>query len=339
MTASTLTTTLKLRAFAGDADLPAMAAIAQRCNAADQVDERPSVDSLTAWAHNLVNTDPAEDILLAEVSGRLVGYQYTSWRQEDTGSFIYTLAGYVDPDWRRQGLGTVLAARGEARLRALAATHLGDAPRFFQTFTAATRVGKVALFERRGYQPERHFYEMLRTNLDDLPPAPTGPQFGMGVPAGFELRPADRHNRPLLHTIWEASEEAFRDHWGNRQSSENDFQRLLDQPETDPDLWQVAWDTAANQVAGVSMNIVLTDENAAFGRRRGWVDDLSVRRPYRQQGLGRALLLNSLYALRARGLTEVGLGVDAENLTGALRLYESAGFKTFQHSVALRKPL
>lgn len=331
MTASTLTTTLKLRPFAGDADLPAMAAIAQRCNAADQVDERPTVDTLAAWTHNLVNTDPAEDILLAEVSGRLVGYQHTSWQREDAGSFIYQLAGFVDPDWRRQGLGSVLVERGEARLRAVAATHLGDAPRCFQTFTAATRVGKVALFERRGYQPERHFYEMLRTGLHDLPPAP--------MPPGLELRPADRHNRPLLRAIWEASEEAFRDHWGSRPVTEQDFQRLLDQPNTDPDLWQVAWDTATNQIAGVSMNIVLTDENAAFGRQRGWVDDLSVRRPYRRQGLGRALLLRSLYALRARGMAEVGLGVDAQNPTGALRLYESVGFQTFQHSLALRKPL
>lgn len=101
--------------------------------------------------------------------------------------------------------------------------------------------------------------------------------------------------------------------------TEQNFQRLLDQPGTDPDLWQVAWDTATNQIAGVSMDMIPADENAAFGRRRGWVDDLSVRRPYRRRGLGRALLLNSLYALRARGLTE-GVGVDAENPTGALRL-------------------
>ncbi len=339
MTASTLTTTLKLRPFAGDADLPAMAAVAQRCNEADQVDERPTVESLAAWTHNLVNTDPAEDIVLAEVSGRLVGYQHTSWRHEDAGSFIYQLAGFVDPPWRRQGLGTVLVERGEARLRAVAAQQLSDAPRLFQTFTATSRVGKVALFERRGYQPERHFYEMLRTDLHDLPPAPTGPQFGMGVPPGLELRSVDRHNRPLLRAIWEASEEAFRDHWGSREVSDQDFHRLLDQPDTDPDLWQVAWDTATNQIAGVSINSIPADENAAFGRKRGWVEDLSVRRPYRRQGLGRALLLNSLLALRARGLTEVGLGVDAQNPTGALQLYESLGFQTFLHSVALRQPL
>ncbi len=331
MTASTLVTDVVIRPIAGEADLPALAAVAQRCNQADQVDERPTVESLTAWFRHLVNTDPQEDILLAEVGGRLAGYQYTAWRLEGTGTYVYNLAGYVDPDFRRQGLGATLVERGEARLRAVAALHPAEAPRAFQSFTADTRVGKVALFERRGYVPVRHFYEMLHTGLDALPPAP--------LPLGLELRPVDRHDRALLHTIWQASEEAFRDHWGNSEADDAQFLRLMDSPDTDPDLWQVAWDTVTNEVAGVSMNMIPAAENSEHGHQRGWVEDLSVRRPYRRRGLGRALLLNSLHALRARGLTDVALGVDAENPTGALGLYESVGFKTFQHSLALRKPL
>jgi mycothiol synthase len=326
-----LASQLVIRPIAGEAELPAMAAIAQRCNAADQVDERPTTDTLLAWFRHLVNTDPAEDILLAEVGGVLAGYQYTSWRAEGDGGYRYALAGYVDPAWRRQGLGAALVARGEARLRAVAATHPGAGPRFFQTFTSTTRVGKAALFERRGYHIERHFYDMLRTGLDVLPLAP--------LPSGLALRPVDRNDRALLRTIWDANEEAFRDHWGYAQLGDDDFLRLLDDPETDPDLWQVAWDVATNQVAGVSLNTIPAAENAASGRQRGWVNDLSVRRPYRGRGLGRALLVNSLAVLRARGLTEVGLGVDAQNATGALHLYESVGFQVTQHSVALRKPL
>jgi len=331
MTAPTLTTELVIRPIAGEADLPALAAIAQRCNQADQVEEVVTVAGLTAWLRHLVNTDPQADILLAEVAGQLVGYQFTAWRHETGGAYLYNLSGYLDPDYRRQGLGTALVERGEARLRAVAALHPAETPRSFQTFTGTTRLGKLALFERRGYHTERHFYEMLNSRLDALPPAP--------LPPGVELRPVDRNDQPLLHTIWEASEEAFRDHWGSSEHTDEEFLRLMESPETEPDLWQVAWDTATGQVAGVSINSIPAAENAAHGRWRGWVDDLSVRRPYRRRGLGRALLLNSLHALRARGLTEVGLGVDAENPTGALGLYESVGFKTFQHSVALRKPL
>jgi ribosomal protein S18 acetylase RimI-like enzyme len=148
------------------------------------------------------------------------------------------------------------------------------------------------------------------------------------VPAG---------DRAVLHQIWDANEEAFRDHWGFTQLGETDFNRLLESPNFDPSLWRVAWDTANNAVAGVTINTIPVAGNALHHRKLGWVDDLSVGRAYRKRGLGRALLVNSLLAFRERGLTTAGLGVDTENLSGALRLYEAVGFKAEKHAVALRK--
>lgn len=57
----------------------------------------------------------------------------------------------------------------------------------------------------------------------------------------------------------------------------------------------------------------------------GWVNILGVRRPWRQRGLGLALLLHAFDAFRTLNRRRVGLGVDAQNLTGATRLYEKAG--------------
>ena len=57
----------------------------------------------------------------------------------------------------------------------------------------------------------------------------------------------------------------------------------------------------------------------------GWVGSLGVRRKWRKQGLGMALLLHSFGEFYKRGETVVGLGVDASNPTGATRLYERAG--------------
>jgi ribosomal protein S18 acetylase RimI-like enzyme len=50
-----------------------------------------------------------------------------------------------------------------------------------------------------------------------------------------------------------------------------------------------------------------------------------VRRPWRKRGLGLALLRVAFREFHGRGYHKVGLGVDAENMTGALRLYEKAG--------------
>ena len=57
----------------------------------------------------------------------------------------------------------------------------------------------------------------------------------------------------------------------------------------------------------------------------GWVNILGVRREWRKRGIGLALLQHSFGEFYRRGKRKVGLGVDAENLTGALKLYEQAG--------------
>ncbi len=58
----------------------------------------------------------------------------------------------------------------------------------------------------------------------------------------------------------------------------------------------------------------------------GWVKDIAVRENERGRGLGTALLRHAFREYSARGANRVGLKVDANNPTGALRLYESVGF-------------
>ena len=52
---------------------------------------------------------------------------------------------------------------------------------------------------------------------------------------------------------------------------------------------------------------------------------LAVRRPWRGRGLGLGLLRWSFGALAGVGMHRAALSVDAENTTGAVRLYERAG--------------
>lgn len=66
---------------------------------------------------------------------------------------------------------------------------------------------------------------------------------------------------------------------------------------------------------------------------------LFVSRPWRGRGLGRALLLESLRLFKSRGYAKAGLSVDSENSSGALRLYESVGFRVRWQLTAYRKPM
>jgi ribosomal protein S18 acetylase RimI-like enzyme len=76
-----------------------------------------------------------------------------------------------------------------------------------------------------------------------------------------------------------------------------------------------------NEVVGTS----LCRKNSYDNPDVGWVNTLGVRRAWRKRGIGLALLRHSFGELYRRGKRMAGLGVDAENLTGALRLYENAG--------------
>jgi mycothiol synthase len=119
--------------------------------------------------------------------------------------------------------------------------------------------------------------------------------------------------------------------------AEEDYQKWLGEDEFQPDIWKVAWDVETNQVAGMVLGFILAEQNAKFHRRRGWTEDICVRRPWRRRGLARALIADSLRELRARGMTEAALGVDTENQTGALRLYESLGFRVVKRNTIYRK--
>ncbi|MER3487687.1 MAG: hypothetical protein C4307_02585, partial [Chloroflexota bacterium] len=183
-----------------------------------------------------------------------------------------------------------------------------------------------ALVEGAGFRPVRWFFEMVRPNLDDLP--------SVELPAGLELRPA---TPATARRIIEADAEAFRDHWGHTELTEEEVRSVLDDPETDLALWQVAWD--GNEVAGAVIVLVRESENRCLGRRRGWLDSVGVRRPWRRRGLATALMVRAMETLRARGLEEAVLGVDADNPSGALGLYERLGFRRTMRFAVYRRPL
>jgi ribosomal protein S18 acetylase RimI-like enzyme len=93
----------------------------------------------------------------------------------------------------------------------------------------------------------------------------------------------------------------------------------MEYEEFDPTLLFLAMD--GDEIAGVN----ICRPHAYNDREVGWVGTLGVRRPWRKQGIGLALLRHSFNEFYRRGYRKVGLGVDAQNLTGALHLYETAG--------------
>jgi mycothiol synthase len=304
------------------ADYAAMAEVMTEACIADAIPWAPSGDNLAAFMEHDPTSDVRSDVILAEVDGELVAWAQASRAMRD-GEWVHDLAGWVAPPWRRRGLGRTLLSANIARAREVARESPSE-PAVLSVSAEDTETGARAMLAQSGFRPVRWF-QLMRRRLDQ--PIPELP-----IPDGLEVRPVRRQE---LRTIHEAENEAFRDHWGHREETDDDLQQRLAQPELDTSLWQVAW--AGDEVAGVVQNWIWRAENERLGVQRGWLERVSVRRPWRRRGLARALIARSLELLRDRGMDDAMLGVDSDNPQGALGLYESLGFVLDTRSESYRR--
>lgn len=167
---------------------------------------------------------------------------------------------------------------------------------------------------RHGMKPVRNSYRM-RIDFDAPPAAPQ-------IPEGIHIRPIIAGQEEILAI--RTAYDAFRDHWGFVEQPFEEYanlwmHHLKNDPDYDPSLYFIALD--GQEIAGVSLCYPKIEETPGMA----WVGTLGVLRPWRKRGLGLALLLHSFQEFYRRGIRCAGLSVDAENLTGALRLYEKAG--------------
>jgi len=316
---------LRARFFADASDYEGLAALFGAANQADQVPWFPSAQNIELEMGGGDGADPVNDIVLVEVDGRLVAGTGLERLLRD-GTPTYDMWGAVDPAFRRRGLGTALLRWTMDHARRRASREDPHTIVHVRSFSEDTEAGHRALLSAAGFEAVRHFFLMLRTGLDDVPDAP--------LPEGLEIRPV---REDQWRTIFEAENEAFRDHWGHREMTDSDFRRTYSADELDTDLWVVAWDGL--QVAGVVQTWVRPEENERLGVKRGWLDHISVRRPWRRRGLARAMTAASLVKLHEHGMAEAMLGVDSENPNGALGLYEGLGFAIYSRATAFERTL
>ncbi|MEO5951655.1 MAG: GNAT family N-acetyltransferase [Chloroflexia bacterium] len=319
---------LRFRRFQGMEDIPAMVGVLNLTDPADGSDRVATIESLTKTYENLRNSDAANDVVMIEVNGELIGYTRDLWHVELDGSRMYSHFGFLIPEWRDKGIGAAMIKHNEAHLLELAATHADTGPRWYNTGTLNNQDSLRRLLENEGYEKVRYGYEMVRPDLENIP--------DISMPEGLEVRPARPEDFPA---IWEAEIEAFRDHWGSEAPEEGDYERWKNDVMFQPEIWKVAWDKNTNEVAGMVRGFIEHDENQHHNRKRGYTEYISVRRPWRRIGLAKALMARSMQLQKELGMTETALGLDAQNPNGALDLYKSMGFMVTRTDISYRKPM
>ena len=263
------------------------------------------------------NFDPAQDVYFVfNPQNKLVGY-CEAWTIGGlpVHPFIW---GVVDVDFQNLGIGTHMLEWAENRVRHVLEKVPADirvAP--LAGFPSTIRNAK-ALLENNGWVYLRSNYTM-RLDLDSALPIPE-------YPTKITIT---TYQPDMAESIYRAMDESFRDHFGHvEQPFESAFARfqktMVEDPLFDASLWLLAMD--GDQIAG----ICLCRKEAWDDPECGYVSILGVRRPWRKKGLGLALLLEAFGEFHRRGYRKVSLGVDAYNITGALRLYEKAGMKVIR---------
>ncbi|MHA7154990.1 GNAT family N-acetyltransferase [Arthrobacter sp. TMN-50] len=284
----------------------------------DWIEERADLEQILESS----KTDPAKDTLLGFDGGgvpRAVG----AIRRNPGSTVIHSMGG-VDPAWRGKGIGAALYAWQAGRASRCLADDDDDADAddggapagVLRTYAEERVPSQLALMEATGNTVVRYFTEMTRSLEAEIPVVEINP--GLQIVTFTDQ---------LSEAVRLAHNEAFQDHWGSEPRDEESWRHTVTHPEFRPEWSLAVVDEATGEVAAYQLASFDSASRELLGHTEGYTDLLGVRRNWRGLRLAPALLAEAMRRFKADGMEHAGLGVDTENPSGALGLYERLGYE------------
>ena len=317
---------LRWRGLTAD-DVPAWAALLAAVEAVDRTGENFDVDDLLEELAD-PNLDMAQDTVAAfDDDGVMVAYGLVRSAELVGESDRYDLEGCVHPDHRGRGLGRAVLDRNADRAARLHRRRHPDLSGEAFLRLHDGNADAVALARAAGMEPVRYWYDMARDLT--VPPEPAPLADGLRV-IGYDAE--------LDDAVRVARNETFADHWGCVERTESDWRQWFTGSRAfRPAISLLALD--GDEIAGFLLSYVYDADVVVSGVSEAWIGQIGTRRPWRGRGVASALLTRALVVYAAAGHQRAALGVDTGNPTGALGLYERAGFTPTECWTSYARPL
>lgn len=319
---------------ASDDDVQGWWDLLDRAAVADHPQWRYSVGDLHDELH-AEGQDPAlHSVVGLDADGVVRAVAQVGLRAGDVEHLRLLVDGIVDPAWRGRGVGSGLLAWGEAVATDRAADRradLGPVPAAVQCWVEEHRRDFSDLCAARGMTVERWFHTM-RQPLTTVPAT-------VDVPAGYRLVGLDEVAGTDGWAAFDdalrlAHNETFADHWGSQPCTVSHWATFVTGGRDFRPDWSVVALDASGEIAAYALVHAHEQDWAGLGFSQADLGNLGVRRPHRGAGLARALLRAVAARAHASGMAAVSLEVDSENPSGAVGLYERAGYRT-EHRAAV----
>ena len=282
------------------------------------------------WPKRYFNA-PENTVVVTTPQEKVVGY--LALEAEHPG-VVLEVRGAVHPSFRGQGIGQTLLQWAERKahvrsLRAPAGTQVS-----LQTNLQGNDHSSRALVTKAGFVPVRR-WSQFEISLTQQPAPPEWPK-------GIQVRELNPYRD--WPTVGAAMLEAYRDHWGHisaqfpepPHSLEDELVEAATFFDDDPYFNTHGLCFVASQngeVVGSCIGAARTVE----WQDSGQIGSVSVRRPWRRQGVATALLQHAFGAYFRRGINRVVAECDADSFTGAHKLFAARGMTPFRHTDVYEK--
>ena len=254
-----------------------------------------------------------------------------TWLFSDSERAVPFGVGNLHPDLIAQTLEPIISVRsGDSRYPDLLEWFILEAQREYPDFKIQVSINhkhseNLVHATSRGFEPIR-VYNTLR--------APVAPNLKPPLlPEGVEVRNVELDNINDLRKMHAVHQNSFAEHFG---FVPRDFDSWVKRIQADKSIPRDG--IYLLEFHGSAEGFIWLDDIDGL-ELRGFVDRLGVNKEHRGKGFGQLLLGTALAHFSRRGYVHAELGVDTQNASNALRVYEKMGFKVLSADVEHERPV